>query len=388
MTTGQRRRPGTIPVLAALLIALCTMLSACGGAATAIIAPASSGAPTSVVSSAPTVAVTAASSAAPSTAATARASATGAGGTAIGTATTTPGAATATRAGATPSAASTATRAATAATPAAAQPTAIPRTGGPQDIILSTTTSTQDSGLLDVLIPRFEQQTGYRVKVVSVGSGAAIALGQRGEADVVLAHAPDNERQFVASGVGIARQIVMYNDFIIVGPATDPAKIGGSTNALDALKKIAASGSPFISRGDNSGTQQLELGLWKLTGIAPQGQGWYTESGTGMGQTLQIADQRRAYTIADRATYLAFQGRIQLPILVERDERLLNVYHVIAVSPARFPAVNAVGAQAFVDFILAPDTQQFIGQFGIDKYGQPLFTPCVRNSCGLTDPKD
>ena len=369
MTTGQRRRPGTIPVLAALLIALCTMLSACGGAATAIIAPASSGAPTSVVSSAPTVAVTAASSAAPSTAATARASATGAGGTAIGTATTTPGAA-------------------TAATPAAAQPTAIPRTGGPQDIILSTTTSTQDSGLLDVLIPRFEQQTGYRVKVVSVGSGAAIALGQRGEADVVLAHAPDNERQFVASGVGIARQIVMYNDFIIVGPATDPAKIGGSTNALDALKKIAASGSPFISRGDNSGTQQLELGLWKLTGIAPQGQGWYTESGTGMGQTLQIADQRRAYTIADRATYLAFQGRIQLPILVERDERLLNVYHVILVNLARFPAVNVAGARAFADFILAPDTQGFIGQFGIDKYGQPLFTPCVQNGCGLKDPKD
>ena len=360
------------------------MLSACGGAAIATVAPASSGAPTSVVSSAPTVAVTAASSAAPSTAATARSSATGAGG----TATTTPGATTATRVGATPSAASTATRAATTATPAAAQPTAIPRAGGPQDIILSTTTSTQDSGLLDVLIPRFESQTGYRVKVVSVGSGAAIALGQRGEADVVLAHPPDNERQFVASGVGIDRQLVMYNDFIIVGPAADPAKISGSTDALDAMKKIAASGSPFISRGDNSGTQQLELGLWKLAGIAPQGQGWYTESGAGMGQTLQITDQRRAYTIADRATYLAFQSRIQLPILVERDERLLNVYHVIEVSSARFPAVNAVGAQAFVDFILAPDTQQFIGQFGVDRYGQPLFTPCVRNSCGLKDSKD
>jgi tungstate transport system substrate-binding protein len=379
MTTGQRRRPGTLPALAALLIALCTVLSACGGGATATVAPASSAAPTTAASGAPTLSATAASSA-PGTA---RASATGVVGP-INSPTT----AAATRTGATPSGAGTATRAAGAATPAAAQPTAIPRTGGPQDIILSTTTSTQDSGLLDVLIPRFEQQTGYRVKVVPIGSGAAIALGQRGEADVVLAHAPDNERQFVASGVGIDRQIVMYNDFVIVGPAADPAKINGATDVLDAMKKIAASGSPFISRGDNSGTQQLELSLWKLAGITPQGQGWYTESGSGMGQTLQIADQRRAYTISDRATYLAFQNKIQLSILVEKDERLLNVYHVILVNPARFPAVNAAGAQAFVDFILAPDTQQFIGQFGIDKYGQPLFTPCVRNSCGLKDPKD
>ncbi len=344
MITRQRRRTSGL-ALATLLLVLCTLLSACGGAATATVAPSGSGAPTVV--GLPTSATVSA--------------------------------------GAT-FAVATATRAA--ATPAAAQPTAIPRTGGPQDIILSTTTSTQDSGLLDVLIPRFEAQTGYRVKVVSVGSGAAIALGQRGEADVVLAHAPDSERQFVASGVGIDRQLVMYNDFIIVGPAADPAGLGGTADALAALKKIAASGSPFIGRGDNSGTQQLELGLWKLAGIAPQGQGWYTESGAGMGQTLQIADGRRAYTIADRATYLAFQGRIQLPILVERDERLLNVYHVILVNLARFPAVNVAGARAFADFILAPDTQGFIGQFGIDKYGQPLFTPCVQNGCGLKDPKD
>ncbi len=344
MITRQRRRTSGL-ALATLLLVLCTLLSACGGAATATVAPSGSGAPTVV--GLPTSATVSA--------------------------------------GAT-SAVATATRAA--ATSAAAQPTAIPRTGGPQDIILSTTTSTQDSGLLDVLIPRFEAQTGYRVKVVSVGSGAAIALGQRGEADVVLAHAPDSERQFVASGVGIDRQLVMYNDFIIVGPAADPAGLGGTADALAALKKIAASGSPFIGRGDNSGTQQLELGLWKLAGIAPQGQGWYTESGAGMGQTLQIADGRRAYTIADRATYLAFRGKIELPILVERDERLLNVYHVILVNPARFPAVNAAGARAFADFILAPDTQGFIGQFGIDKYGQPLFTPCVQNGCGLKDPKD
>lgn len=283
----------------------------------------------------------------------------------------------------------TATRTASATgSPAAIQPTPIPRTGGPKDLILSTTTSTQDSGLLDELIPRFEQQTGYKVKTVSVGSGAAIALGQRGEADVVLAHAPDNERQFVASGTGINRQLVMYNDFIIVGPPEDPAGIKGTTGALDALKQIAAKGSPFISRGDNSGTQQLELALWKEAGITPRGQGWYVESGSGMGQTLQIADQRRAYTISDRATYLSFKGRVKLDILNEGDERLLNIYHVIAVNPARFSAVNATGAQAFIDFLLAPDTQKFIGEFGRDKFGQPLFTPCVRNSCGLKDPKD
>lgn len=287
---------------------------------------------------------------------------------------------------ATTTAPGTATRATTAT--AAAQPTPIPRTGGPRDLILSTTTSTQDSGLLDVLIPRFEGQTGYRVKVVSVGSGAAIALGQRGEADVVLAHAPDNERQLVASGVGINRQLVMYNDFIVIGPPGDPAGIRGQADALAAMKQIAATRSPFISRGDNSGTQQLELQLWKDAGIAPKGQGWYVESGSGMGQTLQIADQRRAYTISDRATYLAYKDRVKLDVLVEKDERLINVYHVIAVSPQRFPVVNAAGAQAFTDFLLAPDTQRFIGEFGRDKYGQPLFTPCVGNGCGLKDPKD
>jgi tungstate transport system substrate-binding protein len=270
----------------------------------------------------------------------------------------------------------------------AAQPTPIPRTGNAKDLILSTTTSTQDSGLLDALIPRFEQQTGYRVKTVAVGSGAAIALGQRGEADVVLAHAPENERQFVAAGAGVDRQLVMYNDFVIVGPPDDPAGIKGTTDPLAALKQIAAMGSPFISRGDNSGTQQLELQLWKAAGLTPQGQGWYVESGTGMGQTLQIADQRRAYTVSDRGTYLAFKERVKLDILVEKDERLLNVYHVIAVNPQRFPAVNAAGAQAFVDFLLAPDTQRFIGEFGRDKYGQVLVTPCARNSCGLQDTGD
>ena len=175
----------------------------------------------------------------------------------------------------------------------------------------------------------------------------------------------------------------MYDDFVIAGPPDDPAGIRGSTDALDALKRIAARGSPFVSRGDGSGTQQLELALWRGAGIAPQGQGWYVELGTGMGQTLQIADQRRAYTIGDRGTYLAFKGRTELDLLVEKDERLLNVYHVIAVNPRRFPTVNAAGAQAFIDFLLAPAAQRLIGEFGRDRYGQPLFTPCAGNSCGL-----
>lgn len=275
----------------------------------------------------------------------------------------------------------------TPATPAS-QPTPIPRTGGAREIILSTTTSTQDSGLLEYLIPLFEQQSGYTVKTIAVGSGAAIALGQRGEADVVLAHAPDNERQLVASGAGVERKLVMFNDFIIVGPPGDPAGIKGTSDPLAALKQIAARGSPFISRGDNSGTQQLELQLWKDAGIAPKGQGWYVESGSGMGQTLQIADQRNAYTISDRATYLAFKDRVRLDILTEKDDRLLNVYHVILVNPQQFTAVNAAGARAFADFLLTAETQRLIGDFERDKYGQPLFVPCVANSCGLRDPKD
>ncbi|HEY8600316.1 MAG TPA: substrate-binding domain-containing protein [Thermomicrobiales bacterium] len=347
---------------AALIACFCLLLTACGASTIPTAPPAAPSAATAVATNSTNASVT-------------RPAPTG----------TSPTTGTTTRA-ASPSVGGTATRAGT--TPAVAQPTAIPRTGGAKDLILSTTTSTQDSGLLDELLPLFNRQTGYNIKVVSVGSGAAIALGGRGEADVILAHAPDNERQFVASGAGIDRRLVMYNDFIIVGPAEDPAGVKGSTDTLDALKKIAAKGSPFISRGDNSGTQQLELQLWKEAAITPRGQGWYVESGSGMGQTLQIADQRRAYTLADRGTYLTFVNRVKLDLLIERDERLLNVYHVIAVNPARFPAVNSAGARAFSAFILAPDTQRFIGEFGRARYGQPLFTPCADNSCGLKDPKE
>jgi tungstate transport system substrate-binding protein len=260
---------------------------------------------------------------------------------------------------------------------AARQPTPVPRSGNEKDIILATTTSTQDSGLLDLLVPLFQQQTGYQVKTISVGTGAALALGARGEADVVLVHAPASEVQWMQQGNGTERLLVMHNDFLVIGPAEDPARIKGETDALAALKKIADAKAPFVSRGDNSGTQQLELSLWQKINISPRGQPWYVESGTGMGQTLTIADQRQAYTISDRATWLAFTGKIQLPIMVERDPVLLNVYHVMPVNPARFPNVpiNSAGGKAFADFMVAPETQKVIGEFGKDKYGEALFVP-------------
>jgi tungstate transport system substrate-binding protein len=228
-----------------------------------------------------------------------------------------------------------------------------------------------------VLIPMFEQQTGYNVKIVAVGTGAALALGARGEADVMLVHAPASELQWMQQGNGTERLLVMHNDFLIIGPPEDPAHIKGDTSALDAMEKIAAAGAPFISRGDNSGTNQFEVGVWQQANITPNGQPWYVESGTGMGQTLTIADQKQAYTISDRATYLAYTGKIDLPILVEGDPALLNVYHVMPVNPAKFPNVpiNTAGGQAFADFMVAPATQQIIGEFGQDKYGQQLFVP-------------
>jgi tungstate transport system substrate-binding protein len=260
---------------------------------------------------------------------------------------------------------------------AAAQPTAIPRSGNDRELILATTTSTQDSGLLDVLVPLFQQQTNYSVKTVAVGTGAALALGARGEADVVLVHAPPSEVQWMQQGNGTERLLVMHNDFVIVGPSDDPAHIRGDASALDAMKKVASAGSPFLSRGDNSGTNQFELGVWQQASITPKGQPWYIESGTGMGQTLIIADQKQAYTISDRATWLANTGKIDLPILVERDPSLLNVYHVMPVNPTKFPTVpiNAAAGEAFTDFMVAPATQQVIGDFGKEKYGQALFVP-------------
>lgn len=241
-------------------------------------------------------------------------------------------------------------------------------------VILSTTTSTQDSGLLDVLVPLFEQKTGYTVKTIAVGTGQALALAARGEADVVLAHAPSLEKKYVADGKMLDRRLVMYNDFVIIGPADDPARIKGMKKAADAMKAIASTGSRFVSRGDNSGTHVLEKSLWKLAGVEPQG-AWYIEAGQGMGATLGIADDRKAYTLTDRGTYLAFQKRVRLPILVEGDKPLLNIYSVMRVNPSNGPRINSAGGAAFAEFVLSPETQAVIKTFGVEKCGQPLFVP-------------
>lgn len=239
-------------------------------------------------------------------------------------------------------------------------------------VILATTTSTQDSGLLDVLVPLFEKKSGYTVKTIAVGTGQALTLGDRGEADVVLVHAPDLELQFLAKGNLINRRRVMHNDFVLVGPPADPAGVKGKKNAAEALRSVAERGAVFLSRGDQSGTHTKEKSLWKAAGIAAKGP-WYIESGQGMGATLTIASEKGAYTLADRATHLAFKRRIQLMVLLEGDPALLNIYHVLEVSQARYPRVNAAGGKAFADFVLSAEAQQMIKTFGVEKYGEPLF---------------
>ena len=243
-----------------------------------------------------------------------------------------------------------------------------------KSVILSTTTSTQDTGLLDVLIPRFEQQAGYSVKVISVGTGQALALAAKGDADVALVHAPSLEKQYVADGKLLNRRLVMYNDFVIVGPKEDPAKIRSTKSALTAMRLIAQSKSRFVSRGDNSGTHTLEKSLWKEASIAPNGD-WYIEAGLGMAATLGVANERNAYTITDRGTYLALGKRLMLPILIAGDKVLLNIYSVLEVNPANGPRINAAGGKALADFMVAPATQSFIRSFGIEKFGEPLFVP-------------
>jgi tungstate transport system substrate-binding protein len=256
--------------------------------------------------------------------------------------------------------------------------------GAPQPanrtLLLATTTSTQDSGLLDVLIPDFQTKTGYSVKTSAVGTGAALAIGARGEADVLLVHAPSLEQDFMNQGNGDRRLFVMHNDFIVVGPPADPAGIKGK-GVKDALRAIAAAQAPFISRGDNSGTDVLEKSLWKAVAITPA-KPWYIEAATGMGQTLQIASEKRAYTITDRSTYVARKGSLDLGIIVDKDPPLLNFYHVITVSPTKWPKVNTAGANAFADYLVNADTQKLIATFGLDKFGQQLFFP----DAGQPDP--
>jgi len=248
--------------------------------------------------------------------------------------------------------------------------------GSPKNpnLILATTTSTQDSGLLDVLVPDFQEKSGYTVQTIAVGSGEAMKMGQECNADVLLVHSPAAEIDFMSNNYGSDRRLVMHNDFIIVGPATDPAGIKGVTTGVEAFTKIADAQSPFVSRGDKSGTNSKELAIWKAATITPEG-AWYLESGQGMGATLTIASEQSAYTLTDRATYLATKDNLQLELLVEGDAILLNIYHVIVVNPANCSTVNNAGAIAFADYVVSSEAQGLIGDFGVDKFGAPLFTP-------------
>lgn len=248
-------------------------------------------------------------------------------------------------------------------------------------VILATTTSTDDSGLLDVLVPRFEQETGLRLDVIAVGSGQAIELGRRGEADVVLAHSPEAERQLVATGVTGDRQLVMYNDVVVLGPGDDPSQVGPATALTEVMRGVATGDAGFISRGDDSGTHALELSLWEQAGIEPSGQG-YREAGQGMGATLQVAAEAEAYTLSDRGTWLATELQHGLAILYEGDPALFNLYHVIPITDAAGDRVNEDGGQAFADWIVADDIQASIGRFGMDAYGQALFVPAAGRDAG------
>jgi len=262
----------------------------------------------------------------------------------------------------------------TACAPAA--PAESPAPANP-NIILATTTSTQDSGFLDVLVPMFEEQSGYTVQTIAVGTGAALAMAQEGNADVLLVHAPASEIPLMEAGDCKDRMLIMHNDFVLVGPAADPADIRGKATAAEALGLIAETEATFISRGDDSGTNKKELSLWKGTDYAPNDDkpAWYVESGQGMGNTLVIASEKAAYTMTDRATYLANQDNLDLEILVEGDAVLLNVYHVMTVNPEKWEKVNYAGGLAFANFLIDSATQDVIREFGIDKFGQPLFFP-------------
>ncbi len=247
--------------------------------------------------------------------------------------------------------------------------------GSGDSLILATTTSTFDSGLLDELVPLFEDQTGFNVKIIAVGTGQALEMGRRGDADVLLVHAPAAEEQFVEEGYGVNRLLVMHNDFVIVGPAGDPADLRGAEDAMTALHAIRKSEQTFASRGDDSGTHKLERSIWEELDFDPTGERWYLESGQGMGATLQIANQREAYTITDRATYLALIDVLDLEILLEGDPSLLNIYHVMQVNPERSSNVQGEIAAEFVDFMVSDEAQALIAEFGVEKFGQPLFVP-------------
>lgn len=245
-----------------------------------------------------------------------------------------------------------------------------------QEIILATTTSTRDAGLLDSLLPLFERQTGFRVKVIAVGSGQALEMGRRGDADLVLSHAPEAERALTDSGYFVRRRLVMHNEFLVVGAPEDLAGVRGLNDAVTAFVRIAGHQAPFVSRGDKSGTHQRELSLWQKAHISPpRPGGWYMEAGQGMGATLQLASEKDAYTLTDQATYLTWRDKITLVPMVEGDSQLYNVYHVLELNPKNAPRVNVQGGRVLADFFVAADTQRRIGQFGKARFGRSLFVP-------------
>lgn len=243
-------------------------------------------------------------------------------------------------------------------------------------LLLATTTSLADSGLLDALVPGFTRQTGTRVDVVAVGTGQALAQARRGDADLVLVHAPELEGEFVQAGFGLMRRCIAYSRFALAGPADDPAQVRSAPNAADAFARIARRGAPFVSRADGSGTELKERAVWKLAGVEPRGHHWYFPSGSGMAAALTIADQRQAYVLTDLATYLAMRPRLRLELLYDQeDPTLFNQYAAVAVNPSRFPHVNFAAAAAFVDYLLSPEVQLQIAAFGRDRFQRPIFTP-------------
>lgn len=249
---------------------------------------------------------------------------------------------------------------------------------GRRPVILAATTSTQDSGLLDVLVPAFESDTGWPVRTIAVGSGQAIALGRRGEADVVLAHSPAAERVLMRDGVARARRLVMVNDFVLVGPRADPARVAGASPS-DALAAIARRRAPFVSRGDESGTHVFERELWARAGVRPRAP-WYQETGQGQSATLRVAAERGGYALSDRATYLATGADQELRIVVEGGRELANPYHVIDLTRRAGDRVNAAGARALSDWLVGPRAQALIGAFGRSQHGRALFEPASASS--------
>jgi tungstate transport system substrate-binding protein len=241
-------------------------------------------------------------------------------------------------------------------------------------VALATTTSTQDTGLLDVLVPAFERASGYQVKTIAVGTGAALAMGERGDADVLLVHAPAAEEAYMAKDRGVSRALVMHNAFIVVGPANDPAHVKGVTTAQDAFAAIARVQAPFVSRGDDSGTNIKELALWKAASVTPSGT-WYIKTGSGMADTLHVASQKAAYTLTDDGTYLSQRAGLSLIPVVEDAKDLRNAYHVIVVKPIVGRVSNQPGGEAFAKFVTSPEGQRIIATYGRERFGRPLFTP-------------